>query len=879
MENMLNVENVKLPKLNKIHNEGQTALSIDEELTPLFNKKILILYETLNQSNFNLTKKAEYLDIDYNPKLLKGEKAKEMKKMILNNFNNVERVIKNYISNTDTSTKKTNYYYGKDNIYGLGRIYANGNTSQNLNANIRGYLYNDNNGTETKKYLDVDLSKSFYTILIWLCKGYNINTDLLQKFINEYENYEIEYIENYLSCYNNKKLTNAEINKHKQTAKNKLKKIRNRFIMDFKKDSEDLTKLNYNLQQIRNEIIKITDFFYNHNDFSFIKNEEIDNEENNKGSFMSYLLTTYENIIIMELVNFCKSIEIKINVVIHDGIILLCEKNEDELKLCNKITNHINNKFIGLNSDWKIKKFKTNIKIDLNNEEYRIYEDVVNYWTNEKDLCKINGANLWIYKQILNRDYFGKKYKTTEAIIHKPQTLRCDLGNEKYDFFLEGNEKVAGCWKTGNEGGLFIPRYMTDINLKNKNEMVSIPNYEINEDNEEYNIWSKYPVEEVILQYNIPLELNYFNKETIDKKDKLINHILEIANHELDSFNYIQLWISHLLKYPEHKKTTALFFYSNENGSGKDSLIDFITNLIGNEKVAEISDIKTELFGDFNGHLQNKILCKCSEVNRLSFNYVYDKYKNFITNPNIMINQKNIPQFNINSQHRIIGTCNNDDPIKLPKTDRRTLIFKSSETLTKLKDNDPTAYHDYFNYYHNEIITNADVLLCCYVYFMSLEPPKNMSNPTLTEPAKSKYQKALVSKNKDILEEFLFNFCIDNIGQYTKETEPNNTFRLITESDLYKQLQLFIKNQNSKYEITKKDFKHKLNNSLPNRLQKHIERKIKHNQQYSKIEIYDLFNELNDMYGDYDNENIENDDDDDIFNECNIIIEPSNNNC
>lgn len=870
-------QQIKIHKLKYIETDKKTDFVIDEKPKSSFLTNCKLLWLLLEESDDNLlTLKdlSNILGMDYDPQKNKGKKGglQELKKKIITQTEVVKKTIEHYLTNND---RRVNYNYGKRQIYKLGRLYSI-NGLQNINSNVRGFLFNEPNwDKEDYVYADVDMKKSYYTIYIWICKMYNIDCDLVIDFINNYDKYESEYVNDYVekiisktdkSKYemknneNDKKQKNLYtdfVKKVMKSGKEDLKKLRCAMLMDFKNDSKyDYSKLNENIKKVRNEITRINNDLFRLNDFELLKNE-IDNENNELGCFISHLLNSYEAIIVKKVIDHIDCDDVLVQVLIHDGFIVLIKKEKYET-ICKYIENYINNEFEGLNSKWVIKPFETTIQ-PLKNELItdNDYESKKAYWENEKFLTKIQTENLYCYKEKINNLYFGLDYTTNKVV--KSKTFREDLKHLKYDYYEEKEGQII--LRKDNNGGNFIIRWEQDCFINIKTEIDCIPN---NTNKNIFNLWTDYPINIVMSQHNIPKDYDYFTNEEKEGVKFILDHIKETCNNEIDVYNYVLLWIGHLLIYPQYKKSLAIFLYSLEGGVGKDSLWNLIKNLIGDDKVSNADNIQKQIFGDFNSCLLGKIVINMGELSRADLVANMGRYKVLTTEPYLKINQKNIDEKEYRSFHRIIGTSNNDDPIKINYNDRRTIIIKTSNKMSNMRQNDMEEYTEYFNHYYS-LIENPNVLMCFYSYLITLDPPKNISTPSFRKMATSEYMKSIISKNRDPIEDFFYEYCRLEISGKDKETD--NKQRIITETELYKKFQNYLKSNNSKYEKNQKDFKHSINN-MTFKIGQHIKRIVRHKQHHSLINVYDMFETFNEMYNEYENEEEEEDDEyDDLIME------------
>lgn len=147
-----------------------------------------------------------------------------------------------------------------------------------------------------------------------------------------------------------------------------------------------------------------------------------------------------------------------------------------------------------------------------------------------------------------------------------------------------------------------------------------------------------------------------------------------ICNNNIIYFNYIVNWITHIIQRPHIKTKVCIFLHSNEFGTGKNSLYNFIKLLIGKGYCYASADAKVTL-GHFNTLEENKLLI-CLDEGKPSDIHQHNKdmeiFKNKITEDEEIITPKGIDSYKAKSFSNFIYISNFDSSINIPhETERR----------------------------------------------------------------------------------------------------------------------------------------------------------------------------------------------------------------
>lgn len=209
-----------------------------------------------------------------------------------------------------------------------------------------------------------------------------------------------------------------------------------------------------------------------------------------------------------------------------------------------------------------------------------------------------------------------------------------------------------------------------------------------------------------------------FDYEVIDYDDAIvkiyIDHVKRLCCEDAIVYNYLLDWIAHIFQFPHIKIGTAIFMYSDTNGTGKNLTFDVISKLLGNYFLQLSST--TGFAEHFNGHHANKLLCFTDEISA-RMRELDNELKNIVTRPKIPVTYKGKDTFYIDDLTNYVFSTNNESVIRMSCTDRRWMIIHTTETkMTKeqinmmvgLKD-DRKALQHLFSYFMRRDLSHSDL--------------------------------------------------------------------------------------------------------------------------------------------------------------------------
>ena len=518
------------------------------------------------------------------------------------------------------------YHYGKgcekDQV---GRLYVKGGEG------LQSFPFDIRNPLLENFYWDADMSNCHYVLISKLGKDLGVSTVA----IDEYNN--------------NRDVALSKLSSNRKFSKTAFLKAMYggdiKLYNDFYSDEEHIIDGDKTLlKRITTEITTITDLMYGMDKYEYIRKIiKANKKKNPKFSMLSLILQTEERKCLLEMLNYMKSQNRSVDILIHDGCEIRKLLNETEFPahLLRECEEYIKSK-TGYIHRLELKPLKHNFKLNEDSNDSEVVFKILSKEF-EKTHAKIIDLGSYI-KEYDDKVIMMSKEKIKSAYEH----MKC--GINKMGFNVSFIDK----WMKLNDN---IRKYTTIDMYPNTNECPS----------DTYNLWRPFAFQ--------LYEGNYEPNE--EGKNRFFNHVKILCNNDDTSYKYVLKWIVHMMKYPHKKSTTPTFL--SDQGSGKGTLIKFITIILGNKKVFETAEPSRDVWGNFNEMMKDCYLVVLNELNKKESKDSEDKIKMLQTDPSLTINIKGGTKFVMKSYHHFMITSNNENPIKSVKGDRRNFITKSSD--------------------------------------------------------------------------------------------------------------------------------------------------------------------------------------------------------
>jgi len=147
-------------------------------------------------------------------------------------------------------------------------------------------------------------------------------------------------------------------------------------------------------------------------------------------------------------------------------------------------------------------------------------------------------------------------------------------------------------------------------------------------------------------------------------------------------------------------------------GSGKNSITELISRLIGNEYYFSSTDPAIDVFCRFSESRHRKLCINFDEAESKKMFSENENIKGLITSPYLNYEQKGLTPIRVRSFSRVITTTNNRAPLKISQNDRRWCAFEMCEKFVKNKKHWDSFYH---------WLDQSENIRCIYDYLMSVD--------------------------------------------------------------------------------------------------------------------------------------------------------------
>ena len=509
-------------------------------------------------------------------------------------------------------------------------------------------------------------------------------------------------------------------------------------------DCRAIKTTNEFLRDYDKEVKKIQKKLMNIKDYQFILPYSETKERNQQGSFINNVMCYYENLILQDTIEFFNTQKVEILGLFFDGLMVYGNHTQELLMELN----------VFIFNKWKY-DFKFVYK---KHETLTIPEDFIS-----KDILK----NYETIKNEFN-EYMvkvgGMYVNTNNNTIYKLQELKDNFLHIGYDNG-DGERKI------------FINSWTTNIT----DDMIVYDRFGIYPKHgscpkNEYNLWTPFTYENLTTDY----------EKDIVGLNAILNHIDILCNHQKEVYDFNLMWLAQMFQYPQHKSMCII--YKSEQGIGKNTLIELISSMLGENKMFETSKPDKDVWGDFNGKMKDAFLVHLTEID---YKKCSDKSAifNLITDGSITINEKGKNQYTLNSYHRFIGSTNSDYPIFDSAGGRRFLLIECSDE----KKADIEYFTDLRKHIENRVVQRT-----FYDYLMNYPTKPIISERDIP---KTEFHQKIKEASKDTMDSFIEDLVMTN---YKKEEV------VLTTNEVWELFRLFCVDSNIECKMTKQQFNTRL---------------------------------------------------------------------
>ena len=666
---------------------------------------------------------------------------------ITEKFNRLQNYLNSVIKTNGVITRLYHYSLNSNNELG-GRLYSPFSV-QSIPREIRGILMNHTT--------DIDMCNAHPVILKYICSLHSITCPNLAYYVTNRDEILNQFSDKskaktlFLSSINDSKFSRSETNK---------------FYKEFDKEMKAIQKELYKLELYQN-----------------IK-DNIKSSDNKEGKLISRIMSKYENEILQSAIIYINSKNITIAALMFDGLMVEGDYYEDRT-LLEELSTFCNSKFPNLNLVWNYKHHCTELVIPMDiDAEYieqpkptieelkkqeslqevkRISESLNKRTTDfERHHCKITNKGMYIHEytnsegsdivQFLTFKQLTENYRDVEIAFNRYHLEKGTLAPTSFiNYWTENNSTI---------------RKYEDVEI--------YPNPELCPSNI-YNLWTPFYGEKLLLDESIPINTDHILF--------FRNHLKVLSGNDSNIQQYFEMWIAHCFQFPEQKSTCPIFI--SDQGAGKGTFNKTMQLLLGGNKYLETTNPVRDIWGAFNSQMSDSFFVNINEIGKKDLVEYMGLLKALVTDSQLTINTKGLPQYKITSFHRFIFTTNNTDPINIQDGDRRFWIIRCSDELIGNKD--------YFNKF-NALLKDVSFLKSIYHYFKHME---NVEHFIKLDLPITEYQSKIQESNIGDVEKWLKSYVL----LYSKESE-----KVVLIRDLYKSFTNWLQEEGSKYTISSKKF-------------------------------------------------------------------------
>lgn len=502
---------------------------------------------------------------------------------------------------------------------------------------LQGMLREIRQAISNHRYVDIDMVNAHPVILRHLCKLRGIKTPYLKKYVK------------------NRDEILTSISDNRDTAKQGVLAMINGGTKFYNKMCDKKHKW---VRNFGAELCVINKSFTADKEFTEHKKkrEKAGEKFNHEGTYLNSKLTDMENNILMTILDELGNP--KDCVLCFDGLMLPSEP--DIKRLQNRIKEDLD-----IDIELKVKPMDGGFKLP----------DVIPKYIYPK-LNQFDNTDSYCFSDFYN-EFQGASFDSWESAESK-------LGL-KYPRVINKILKSKGTYiKKSEKGGVdIIPSLkgnITDFNIYIADKTFTLADYLKRQkgysdyavsldkcDDKLFNLWPGFNVKRTTAE-----------GEGLELIKQFIFEVFASENQTL--YNYLISWIAGLFRSTGINEI-ALVVLSNQ-GSGKDTLFSFITNMMMAGTFTECSGIDS-ITDKHNTFITNKRLIAIDEVSSTEgkdgFRGRFDKLKNMITQPHIMINPKGVDAFTIPNISNFWFNTNHVNSMYIEKSDRRYAIIRTSE--------------------------------------------------------------------------------------------------------------------------------------------------------------------------------------------------------
>ncbi len=305
-------------------------------------------------------------------------------------------------------------------------------------------------------------------------------------------------------------------------------------------------------------------------------------------------------------------------------------------------------------------------------EKLKLDKSLVNKLVKEKQ----KESRIERYKKIKNANLTGQKRYF--PFIERSTSSYSYLDTKEGEIYMSVQEGILENILLSGEETLpdILPVLKADFNVRS-NERIDL-------EKEIINLFV--PTEYMLLSKNLK---TFYPKKDFPHIYRLVMNLIPKYGERKRFLN----WLAGILQ-TRQKQLTA-WVLKGEQGAGKGIFLDYVLKeLFGRRQTVKVED--SDLQSDFNPWLKNTILIAFNEVahDNSTRNNIKSRIKAIITDPDVMINEKNIRNYFITNYVNCLFFSNEKVPLFIEQKDRRLNVVSTGPNLLTFDwfRKDPEAY-------------------------------------------------------------------------------------------------------------------------------------------------------------------------------------------
>jgi hypothetical protein len=152
-----------------------------------------------------------------------------------------------------------------------------------------------------------------------------------------------------------------------------------------------------------------------------------------------------------------------------------------------------------------------------------------------------------------------------------------------------------------------------------------------------------------------------------------------VCGDEEPVLKYVVNWFAHIIQHPFDIPGTALIFTSHTHGTGKDTIANIMSKIIGRHARLYTSD--AHFWDKHDTGKEGALLLCLQEAGAAANKAKAGELNALVTAESVSVNPKGLRGDQVPNMARILMTTNEPDPLKLEETDRRFVLIRPSNRL------------------------------------------------------------------------------------------------------------------------------------------------------------------------------------------------------